>query len=304
MKSFYVFSIRDAADAFVDSLLSAGYIRSQSLKDADFILADKEPTDAKRRFEFIKSIAGRPVFYFPHTPYAYWLWDGRLPMHSPICCNFVVGDGAVMGMKAYGYPYRVEAVGFPRCVVKPFSPTTGKNLLYAPARLMGNGWWWHKGEREAHRRVARWILENMENFDSVTVNYSVSREKSEVTELEKSGTKLINIGNSRSLGDKTASESITGIDLVIACKTFGYLAVAKGIPTILYGYDKNETYRSYHYDLYKDHYEFPLDLHKMTIEDVMNLKTHRPVEVEEWCRVNIGNSFNSEKFLSVVREYL
>jgi hypothetical protein len=305
MKSFYVFSLRDAANAYEKALQSAGYIRSQNVNDADFILTDKEPTSAIHREKFIKLIAGRPVFYFPHTPYAYWLWDGKLPMHTPICCNFVVGEGAVMGMKAYGYPYRVEKVGFPRCEVKPFKPTNGTNLLYAPPRLMGAGWWWNQGEREAHLKAMRWIIENIESFDNVTVNYSVSKELSNVTDFEGySKVRLMDIGNSRRLGAKTAIKAFDGVDLVISCKTLGYLAVANGIPAILYGYEEGETYRSDHYELYRSHYEFPLKLHNMTIDDVLNVRAAENSSVEQWKRVNIGTSFDAAKFLSIVDEYL
>jgi hypothetical protein len=299
---FHAIYQRDAANAYIQALLSAGFTQA-SFKDADFILCDKEPTDLDARDKFVKDVGDRKIFFFPHTPYAYWLWDGKLkPM--PVSCNFVVGEGAKLGMKAYGYPNRVEVCGFPRCEVKPFAPTTGGNLLYAPPRLMGKGWWYHPGEKEAHLQVMRWIIENRRYFDKVTVNYSVSKELSCVAEFERHDVNLVNIGDFQRLGAHTAQNSFKGADLVIACKTFGYLAVASGIPAILYGYEEGETYRSDHYNLYKSHYEFPLKLHEMTIDEVLDVRKNQNLAVELWKQINIGKQFDANRFISVVKEYI
>ncbi|HEY6021077.1 MAG TPA: hypothetical protein VIY48_14565, partial [Candidatus Paceibacterota bacterium] len=104
--------------------------------DADFLLHDAIHEGP----ELDPALKSKKNFIFPHTPQSWFLWDGILEV-KPTCCNFVYGEGAVRGMRAYGYPHRVEAVGFSRCDVHEFTPTSGTDLLIVPAHpVIGGGY--------------------------------------------------------------------------------------------------------------------------------------------------------------------
>jgi hypothetical protein len=306
--TFFGKGARDSSDVYINALLSSGYTRTEDMRRADFILWDKEPTLLHKRERLKKLIGNKPIFVFPHTPYAYWLWDGFLePM--PVCCNFVVGEGAKMGMKSYGYPYRVEAVGFPRCKVLPFQSTSGRNLLYASARLLGNQQFPHEADLELHLQAMRWIAAHREAFDGVMINYSYSLEANVLEEFAGYGLTFRKLEDNWKLSAHTALDQFQGADLVISCNTFGYLAIANGIPTILFGHNDrvgphSSKYLCPHYELYKSHYEFPLFLQDMTAKEVLDIRTSPNPEVEKWKELNIGKSFEAEKFISIVKEYL
>lgn len=310
MKKFFVYSARDAADVYIKALLAAGYQQCDGLLEADFFLVDKEPSGEWRHHRLEKAAFNKPVFFFPHTPYSYWLWDRWLePMK--ISCNFVVGEGARMGMLAYGYPERVEICGFPRCEVKPFKPTQRKNLLYISSTRSLNWKPPQTGDRDLHLMVMDWIVKYRSHFDSVTVNYFKSLEFSLLDKYldRKNEIDFVDIGESKDLSSRTAIRSLEGKDLVIAGNTAGYIALASGYPTILFNNYKNAPQNSatgfgWHWDLYKDHYVFPLSLFDMDIDEVLNVRLKKNTQVEKWKDLNIGGNFDGAKFISIVQEYV
>jgi hypothetical protein len=181
-KKFHMLNLprMDSANAFIQALLSAGYERTENDQEADFFLHDIEPMtkDIGKWDRWMRAVKGKPVFVYPHTPYAFYLWDGLMdgdvyiPWHST-ACNFVVTDKIAHAMRAYGYPCKVEAVGFTRCDVKTFRPTHGRDLLYASARLLQYPPRWPYGaDRAWHYRAMEWIVKNRDCFNRVVINYS------------------------------------------------------------------------------------------------------------------------------------
>lgn len=307
MTTFFEISIRDAATVFVSALIQAGYEKTDDIRNADFILADKEPADLRRRQHLERMILGKPIFFYPHTPYSYWLWDRWLdPM--PVQCNFVTGSGAVKGMRSYGYPYRVESIGFSRCEVKPFQPTKRTRLLYTTPRTL----FWKTGitaDLEIHNKVMDWIIGYRKSFESITINYSNSMAEVCCDPFTKYGFKFVDIGNSHLLSARTALDAFENADIILGCNTAGYVALAIGKPAILAnnypGVPGNSaTGCGDHWDLYKSHYEFPVSLFDMTVDDLLAVRVKIDSSVEKWKSMNIGENFNREKFISIIREYV
>lgn len=306
-KYFYCMNNKDAANDYVLALLGSGYIQTKSISRSDFLLIDNEHGGA--RFEKIKYYCERiPVFIYPHTPYSYWLWDG-LYTPLPVACNFVVGDGAVNGMIAYGYPYRVEAVGFTGCKVSPFRKTSGKRLLFAPAHPFGDGKHASIKAGENQFNAAKFIAGHCEYFDSVTVRYSGTIQSNGLECFGGTSAimKHVEIYKNANIREE-ATKDILNSDIVISCNTFGYLAVASGTPSVLYGYKGEDvggragTVKNY--ALYKHHYEYPMQLEDMSILEILGVREKESPAVGEWKRDNIGENFNAEKFVSVIREYV
>jgi hypothetical protein len=306
-KKFFVIRNKDAADEFISALLSAGYSEVNNLEQADFLLFECEHGGALRDriFNFVKT---RPGFIYPHTPYSYWLWDGLYPP-APVACNFIVGDGARMGMKAYGYPYRVEVIGWTGCDIRSFVPTVGTKLLFAPHHLL-NGWKYAQPEIEGViRNAAQFILDNMASFESVDIRCSSKSLEHGLFPLIRKGAAFWNVDVYHTPNIRQdALKAIVKADIIISNGTFGYLSVASGKPTVMCGYRDMKVGgangEAKHYDLYKDHLAFPLTIESMTIEEVLAVKTKRNEEVETWKELNIGRRFDAEKFVAVVKEFV
>lgn len=309
MKTFYVMRNKDSADRYVTALLSAGYVETSKIGNADFLLIDHEHKG--ERFETIKTLVEKmPVFIYPHVPYAYWIWDG---IYEPlkVSCNFVESEGAAMGMKSYRYPARVEVVGFTGCEVQSFKPTNGTNLLFAPAHLLSSGGYGYPtdGFYKKTQQIAEFLAYNINRFSSVIVRYSGDLRQCGLGCFEGSGAVLQNIEPYKTPNIRQiALAEIDKADIVISCNTFGYLSIARGKPTLLYGYKDLPpgslcgVVKSY--EKYKVHYDFPLYIEDMTVADILDMRLFECARISEWKRINIGTDFDADKFLEVVREFV
>ena len=211
-------------------------------------------------------------------------------------------------MAAYKYPYRTEAVGFPRCPVQPFKPTTGKHLYYSSARLLGSkGVWPDKASKELHIKSMKWLVKNRQYFDKITVALQFDLKTAGLDNFTEYGFEFQEVGTPAELSTATAMRQFQDVDVVISFNTFAHLAVANGIPTVIagkLGEVVNRHYKLKNCDLYKQWFDFPLDLFAMNGEDLLRLRDRMNPEVEEWKRINIGTSFDADKFISVVKEFV
>jgi len=306
MKKFFVFENKDAGRAFVDALEGAGYERVKKLDKADFILYDIESVGRRRqmRADFITNRG--PAFIYPHTPNTCYIWDG-IYEPLPVAVNFVAGEGAKKCMQAYGYPYRIETCGFPRCEVLPFQFSKPRNLLFVPARPRRD-----KGrQNDLDLKALYWVIEHYrEYFDSVTI----CRLEGQFKELDYMAVEINKMNVLTTNPKSTTSpaqdmiDRIDNADLVIAQHTPAALAVARGKPTIMYGQGESlenlQGHKAVNYPKYKAIYDYPLDLFQMDIQEVLNFAFFGCRKVEQWKQAHIGGNFDADKFLSIVREYL
>ena len=121
---------------------------------------------------------------------------------------------------------------------------------------------------------------------------------------------FFDMGSGLQLSAQAALEGVERAcaDLVISSNTAGYICLASGIPTVLFNNFRGvpttcATGGGHHWDLYKQHYEFPLTLLEMSPNDLLSLRDAPNGDVEEWRKWNIGKPFDAEKFLSVVGEF-
>ena len=303
-KTFSVARNKDAADTYIDALKLAGYEEMRG--DVDFYLLDRGMYGYRfeKRFQLLIQ---KPGFIYPHSPTAYFLWDGpEKPL--PAACTFVASDGAKKAMEIYSYPYRVEACGFSRCEVKEFKQTQGRNLLFVPARPRVDG----GQQRTKDLSAFKFILNHRNSFENITICFTHSLEEIGFSAYESlyrdMGIEFI-LTNPK-IGKPTPEmiERIKHFDLVISCTSVSAFAVALGIPTVFYGESDiltsgNGTVAQ-HYSLYRDIYEFPLTLEKMSIAEVLAVRDEKNLLVERWKRLNIGENFDAQKFLSIVAEYV
>lgn len=296
---FTVRESKDSALAYIQALLAAGHERVKDPHQADFILYDTENV-SWRREQLGMLLQKIPGFIYPHTPLTCWLWDGVYePL--PVACNFVAGPAQKEAMQIYGYPHRVEATGFPRCEVLPFRPTSGRHLLFVPARPRRDG-----GRQAAYDRQAfQFVVDHRAMFESVTVCHVGQYDDCQVQ-----GITFLR-DDIKSLISPIANmlERVDRADLVLSCNTPAALGVARGRPTIMYGemsaVPQTNTGRApQHYDRYASLLRYPLLLEQMTIDDVLAACSCANEAVEAWKAGHIGGNFNAERFVRLVEEYL
>ncbi len=313
MKRFYLRDNKDSGAAFASALLAAGYQRVECVEQADFALYDHDHYYDRG----MKPLnINCPLFIYPHVPYSWFLWDGILEPQS-VSCNFVVSNGAKVAMQLYGYPEAVEVIGAAGMEIKPFAPTSGTKLLFAPAHPIHDGRYPQREALVYIRATAEKIMKHLDYFESVTVRHSNTLID---CGLEIFTQRLTPQKNRKIIFEQfkpyatpnlrqEALSSIHRADLVVSNSTFGYLSVAEGKPTIFYGYDNKmipysrEGYAK-NYPLYKHIFHFPINFVDMSIEGIMAVRDEANSTVEQWKRLNIGESFCASEFVKKLENYL
>jgi hypothetical protein len=302
MDRFFVTRNADSDEMYCQALASSGFVEVSSPETADFILHDAVHPGVE---SFIRT---KPTFIFPHTPQSSFLWDGILGI-DPVCCNFVAGEAGIKTMKAYGYPYRVEAVGFSRCEVREFTPTAGNDLLVVPSHPLQHGEYTLAGYMGWVENVLRFILHHRSEFGKITLCWSEKKiDPMLVEEMGKSGVVIIPTDPYK---DSEPLKNMMGrmekSDLVLSCGTVGCVSVAMGRPTVFFsefGNPRSNPRDALHPDLYVGFLRFPLQAEQMSIDKILEVRTKKNTRVEYWKEQNIGGPFNAKKFISVIREYV
>jgi hypothetical protein len=303
-RKFSVFANKDAGSPYVHALTKAGFEFVSVDDRADFMLIDCEHAGGpwKRIASFLST---RPVFVYPHSPLAYFIWDGHYRV-LPVQCNFVIGEAAKRSMEAYGYPNRIEMCGWARSKLRKFAPTIGSRLLFVPARTRGNGKYTNLSYAETTPRAFQFVLDHLDCFEHVTICYV----KDFVNEADYAHTGIDFIKTDPGLAASPTQdmlERIDAADLVISCETVACLAVASGKPTVVYNakaVPATGNVLAAKYELYRQYYEFPLALEEMSIRDMLDVRSAKNQHVEEWKRMNIGGLFEPDKFVNTIMEYL
>lgn len=302
MPTFYITHNPDCDDMLRQALILAGFLRGADPARADFIVHD----GVHPGLELM--VRSKPAFIYPHTPQSWFLWDGILRI-TRCCCNFVNGQAGVRGMKAYGYPYRVEAIGFTRCEVREFQPTSGHDLLIIPAHPLPKGGYTYPDYIEWASAVLRMVLRRRYAFGKVTLCWSETR--LDPTLKEDLRRKEVTIVPTNPYKDpeplKHMMDRIEQADLVLACGTAGCVSAALGKPTIFFserGKPRSLPKTAAHPELYHHYLKFPLMAEDMSIDEMLAVRMAPDPRVEHWKQDVLGGPFQAEKFIHIVREYV
>lgn len=302
MKKFYITHNPDNDNKFVKALLQEGFVEVRDMAEAEFIIHDGV------RREVVRAIGNRPAFIIPHTPQSWFLWDGLCAV-TQVQCNFVAGQAAVDGMKAYGYPHRVEAIGFSRCDVREFRPSKGNDLLFVPAHALPDGSYAEENYVAKVMKVFDFIISHRRVFGKITVCWDAKAEYKIANEIRRYG---INYVSTNPYQDRTPltrmMERIESADLIMSCGTVGCVSVAMGKPTVFFseiGIPHTPPGRATkHSELYLHRLRHPNMAEKMKIEEIVSVLETESEEARRWRIDNIGGQFNPEKFITVIEEGL
>ena len=301
MATFFALNNRDKGNTYIEALLDAGYTLKEDY-DVDFLLIDYERS--KKREEIVNFIKKKkPVFIYPHSAISDILWDGMYdPL--PVTCNFVSGVGQKKVMQSYGYKYPIEVCGWPYSELERFKSTTGKKLLFAPIHPNSAGKKLLGEDKKSNYKTLKYILDNKRLFSSITLRYGGDLIDNGLDEFKNSGI----IMEKADYSIENSIKSIKRTDLVVSFGTFGYLSVALGKPTIFYAQDvvpHNICHSVKSFRKYSNIRNFPIELFDKkfygNMPYIKKLACEKNKSVEDWKKLFIGDPFNAEKFINIVK---
>jgi hypothetical protein len=302
---FYAFNNRDKCDRYIAALTEVGHQLIEDPEKAEFLLLD---VDRKGLWPLLNRAHARgcKVFMYPHAARSVILWDGIYAVWPHTACNFVFGEGQRTVMGVYGYPIPTSAVGwgYSDFKVGRYPHKDINVVVFAP--IHPNSKSVIREEDQRLNAMAFEILMEMQKkycFELV-VRYG--------DELEANGLKFEPIVTYRKakylISDSLAD--IDSADLIISYDTFGYLAIASGVPTLLFGQEHpghNMTRVAQHWNDYKEIMAYPLDLFgEYDREYYFCGQEQKLVEnsLECWRQLFLGGPFRKQKFIEKVEEHL
>ncbi len=301
MKSFFCFNHQGKADAYINALTMRGWTQVKDPGRAYFILSD---ADVHARFKTLQSYHRRKVkiFLYPHAARPNIFWDFPGISFAPfVCAHFVATDGHAEIMRAYGVPYNLQVIGWHLCPPLPFRPRDQvRRILYAPIHPNSNGFLCRL-DRELNMLTFKKLLSLVNDGVTLTVRY--------IRELQQNG--LWKAGGVNYIQGQLdlSYQEIDQADLVIGHQTFAYMAVARGVPTLMMGEwhaprwggteEKLATVRSW--EKYKDLLMYPLDI--LAEEDtpaLLERAIRSDCDIADWRDRLIGRPFEPHRFVDVL----
>lgn len=302
---YYLYNHQNKGLAFVKALESAGWQWTARANEAQAVFTD---VDIKARAKALLNFhrRGVKIFVYPHAarPNLFNDFPGYEPFEY-VTCQFVVSEGHIEIMRAYGHPHKLEAVGWSLCPIKPFQARANyRRVLFAPIHPNSDGGMADiqmKMNIDTYKKLLP--LVDADEID-LTVRHLNSISKNGL--WEHPGVKFVS-GNL----DLSYTE-IDQADLVVSHQTFAFLAVARGVPTVMMGeYNspvicerKVNTYPK-SWDKYKGLLMYPLDI--LVESDTRALfarAVFTDVEIVDWRARLIGNPFDPIKFMQIVKRYI
>jgi hypothetical protein len=282
----------------VDALVRAGHILVPG-PPADLLLIDLDPPEFGYR-QFIDRFAdqGAKVLLYPHGAGPLLVYDGLYEPYERVDGNLVIGPGQAELMRRMEYPHPTHAIGWTLCEQRPFRPAADvRNVLFAPTHPNGDG-----SMRAVHREAnAETFARLLEGDWHVTVRHIGTLEQNGLWETPKATFRPGNF--------IPAVDDIDAADLVVAADgTFPSLAVARGVPTVMYsqavppafGKRGDKTVPLRRGERYLDHLRFPFDVADGPLDEVVHAAARSEQPIVEWKRRFVGAPFDPDAVVSLI----
>ena len=309
-RSYVIFNHQDKGSAYVKAMEG----KYNHLFDGDFyaglgfVMTDSDIMGRQVRLERFRELGTRAFFLIPHTARPNLVNDVE-PGWPHTTAQFVVSQGHVDVIRAYGYDKPLHPVGWTLTPIRKFKPRKEpRNVLFAPIHPRCS-----KVDQDVNREVFQKLFKLAKSDDIIlTVRF--------IKNLYDSGLETVRHPNviyatgQMSNGDGSQMEQMEKADLVISHQTFAWKAVALGIPTLMMAerclpihieprgggvrYAKN-------WEKYVDLIAYPLDI--LEYDDTLGLMRRAVVcdePIRDWKRRMIGQPFRKDRFLNALESYL
>ena len=312
---FYLFNHQNKGTTYINALTSAGheYVPDYNDSSIDFGFIDHDAGRGGvgwRREIYAFEARGVPLFIYPHAARPMLQWDGMYSVYPKTKCNFVIGDGHVEVMQAFGYPLPIEKTGWALCPQKAFNTkklNRKLRVVFAPIHPNANGWI-HPIDKHKNAVVFDGLLALLGDID-LTVRHIFRLQSNG---LWKHKNVVFNMAQTKV---DTCIEQIDSVDLIIAHQTFAYLAVARGKPLMMFGDDhiphsgnRPENFRYVqNFDKYKDILRYPVNFEDSYSSTTLLNSMKRAIQKDvgaKWRDKFIGKPFDKNAFVEKVETYL
>jgi hypothetical protein len=268
---------------------------------ADVLLIDAEvPKYGYRELIDYYKDMGATVLLYPHgggipqTEY-----DGHSEPYERVDGNLVNGPGHAEVLRRLGYPTPSHVIGWSLCEMRPFRPAADvRHIVFAPTHPSGHDGWLHRDWRAENAEVYARLLHGpwkltVRHIDTLENNGLWHDER--VTFVR---------------GDMSpATAEIDVVDAVVAAEgTFPSLAVARGVPMVIYGQGRPGLYGipgeepvplSNPGD-YVGYSRYPFDVFDGPLDEVVHAAARSDAPIASWKRRFIGEQLDEATFAAQI----
>lgn len=287
--------------ALIRALYNAGHELVQD-GPADLLLIDADPPRLQHRRLIDEWKAnGATIVLYPHGgggANAVSQYDGLWDPYPGVDVSLVTGIGQAEFLRRLEYPTPTHVIGWTYCEQRPFRPRADvRHVVYAPTHPSADG-----------SMDAEWRADNGALFQrlldgpwQLTVRHIGTLEENGLWEAD--GVEYVN-------GRRMAQlEQIDATDAVVAGDgTFPTLAIARGVPTVVYRHAKplglglpDEPVRAPRRPhLYADYIRYPFDAEDGPIDEVVHAAARSDEPILEWKRRFMGPTMRPGAFLELL----
>jgi hypothetical protein len=301
---FVVMNHQHKADTLVDALTAKKHMQVQypaSRLRAHFCLTDHNVQVRRRTLETIRQAGVRYFFQYPHTARPNIIND-IFDWWPRITTEFVSAAGHVDVIRRYRQvPKDIHVIGWHLCPLRPFEPRPRvHNVLFGPI---------HPRNIEWDRQINRDVFDRLYKLvRGGAINLTVRH----VHDLMENGLdKMPNVRYIQGGLDLSYAE-IDKADVVVSHQTFAWLAVARGVPTVMMGEDmpthtsprRGSSLFAQNWNSYKDLLMYPLDI--LNYDDplvVLEQSVHTDIDIVDWRTRMIGEQFDPVNFTRLIEDY-
>ncbi len=285
--------------AFVRALHAAGHDIVTDGGPADLLFIDLDPPKLGHRkvIDHYKDM-GATVLMYPHGGGGPVLsYDGLWEPYERVDANLLTGPGQAEFMRRIQYPVPTHVIGWSYCEMRPFRPRADVgHVVFAPTHPNSDGSM-ADVRREMNADVFARLLEGPWRL---TVRHIGALEQNGLWHAD--GVEFVN-------GRLQAEfAEIDVADVVVAGDgTFPTLAIARGVPTVMYGQAMlawglpGEVPKSPRRgERYMDYIRYPLDAADGPLDEIVHAAARSDAAIANWRRRFVGEPFDPRSFVALV----
>jgi hypothetical protein len=283
---------------FADALVAAGHAHSGH--DAEVFLVDLDIEPFRGLYDH-RLANGAKVMVIPHGPNANYIYDGIMGFDPRVTAHFTIGEGQREVMRRIGMTVPTHAVGWPWCERLPFRASAApRRVVFAPNHPIERNGFLPDGFRKLHGEIFEALL-------ALDVELTVRH----IGDLAANGLwEAPGVTYERGATDNTYA-AIDSADAVVAIGTFAALAIARGVPTVMFAQDVTPWNQAEddgpvdlaeNWDAYRDYVRYPHDVADGPIGEVLAAAAASDEGIREWRDLFLGPEFDPATFAQLVEE--
>ena len=306
---FMCFNHQHKAERYLDALNHGGdYLEldfdgTYKAKLVRFVLTDTDILGRRNKLESMRRSGIGRFFIYPHAARPNLVND-IIREWAHVSAHFVVSQGHADVMRQFGYSRPLVPVGWSLCPIRKFEPRPyPRKVLFAPI---------HPRCSPVDQDVNRETFKRLERLAragdiELTVRF--------IRSLPDSGLEKVEHPNIRyTVGTMNQGYGqIDGADVVVGHQTIAWLAVARGMRTVMMAEDmpthiqlRNRPVQWVkNWKKYEDLLCYPLDI--LATPDTLGLLQRAVAsddDIADWRRRMIGSPFRRDRFLKKLEELL